>query len=78
MILIGDDINKLEKLKKRLANNFEIKYLGILEYFLWIKFVRTKEGVFVNKEKYVFNLLGEICLLGCKTNKTLIKPNVKL
>ena len=71
IISIGDDNVKLERLKKKLADNFEIKNLSALKYFLGMKFVRSKEGIFVDRifvdqRKYVLDLLGEIGLLGCK------------
>ena len=43
-----------------------------------MEFTRSKEGKFVNQQKYVLDLLGEIGLLGCKLVETLIKPNLKL
>lgn len=34
IVLIGDDNEELERLKKRLATEFKIKDLGILKFFL--------------------------------------------
>ncbi|KAL6325020.1 hypothetical protein AAG906_022110 [Vitis piasezkii] len=78
IILIGHDNVELERLKRKLPNDFEIKDLGILKYFLGMEFARFKEGIFVNQHKNVLDLLGETGLLGCKVAKTLIKPNLKL
>ena len=41
IILIGDDIDRMEKLKGVLANEFEVKDLGFLRYFLGMEMVRT-------------------------------------
>lgn len=46
IILTGDDIEELKRLKKKLATAFEIKDLGTLKYFLGIEFARSKEGIF--------------------------------
>lgn len=62
-ILIDDDNVELERLNKRLANDFEIKDLGMLKYVLGMEFARSKEDIFVNLHKYVPNLLGETSLL---------------
>ncbi|EXB62836.1 Lysosomal alpha-mannosidase [Morus notabilis] len=43
IIMTGDDIEELAGLKKRLADNFEIKDLGALKYFLGMEFARSKE-----------------------------------
>lgn len=68
----------MEKLKKGLAKDFEIKDLGALKYFLGMEFARSKEGIFVTQRKYTLDLLKETGLLGCKAAKTPIEPNLKL
>ncbi|RVW47145.1 Retrovirus-related Pol polyprotein from transposon RE1 [Vitis vinifera] len=55
IVLIGDDCNELEKLKGKLVEEFEIKDMGALKYFLGMKFSRSKEGIFVNQRKYVLD-----------------------
>ena len=47
IMMIGDDSEELERLKKLLANEFEIKDLGELKYFLRMEFARSKRGIFV-------------------------------
>lgn len=78
IILTGDDNAELDKLKKRLADDFEIKDLGTLKYFLGLEFARSEEGIFVNQWNYVLDLLSETILLGCKAAETSIEPNLKL
>ena len=85
LIVYMDDIvmtyhnsEELEKLKKRLAADFEIKDLGTLKYFLIMEFARSKEGIFVNQRKYVLDLLNEMGLLECKPAETPIELNLKL
>ena len=48
------------------VDDFEIKDLGALKYFLGIEFTRSKKGICVSQWKYVLDLLGETGLLGCK------------
>ena len=78
IVLTGSDKEELERLKRRLATEFEIKDLGALKYFLGMEFARSKEGIFVNQRKYVLDLLGDTGQLGCKLVETPIEPNIKL
>lgn len=59
IILTGDYYEKLVRLKRKLAEEFKIKDLGALKYFLGMGFARSKEGIFVNQRKYILDLLGE-------------------
>ena len=78
IILTGDNDADLERLKKKLADDFKIKDLGTLKYFPGMEFARSKEGIFVSQQKYVLDLLGETWMMGCKATETPIEPNLKL
>ena len=78
IVLTGDDCDELAKLKKKLAEEFEIKDLGALKYFIGMEFARSREGIFVNQKKYVIDFLNKIGMLRCKPIETPIEPNVKL
>ena len=66
IILTGDDLEELADLKRRMAQDLEIKDLGMLKY------------IFVNQRKYILDLLKETGLLGCKVVETPIEANLKL
>lgn len=78
IILTGDDKVELKSLQGKLAEEFEVKDLGALKYFLGIEFARSKKGIFINQRKYVLDLLKETGLLGCKAAETPVEPNMKL
>ena len=78
IILTGDNILELACLKKRLAEEFEIKDLGPLRYFLGMEIARNKYGIFVSQRKYVLDLLKAIGLLGCKPTDTPVNCNAKI
>ena len=59
IILTGDDTIEMERLKRCLASEFEIKDLGSLRYFLGMEVARTKKGIAVSQRKYVIDLLKE-------------------
>jgi len=74
----GNDDEGRNKLKECLINEFEIKELGRLKYFLGIEVAHSKEGIFISEQKYIVDLLIETGLLGCKAAETPIEPNHKL
>lgn len=45
IILTGDNIVEMERLKKNLATEFEVKDLGQIRYFLRIRVARWKKGI---------------------------------
>ncbi|XP_020419495.1 uncharacterized protein LOC109949168 [Prunus persica] len=66
------------KLQKYLSQEFEMKDLGDLKYFLGIEVARSKIGIFLSQRKYVMDLLIETRMLGCKPADTPIEMNHKL
>ncbi|KAK3031554.1 hypothetical protein RJ639_035467 [Escallonia herrerae] len=78
IIVTGNDSDEKEALRKYLAKEFEIKDLGKLKYFLGIEVARSKEGIFVSRQKYVLDLLEETGKLGRRPLDTPIEPNHRL
>ena len=78
IIVTGNDLDEIGRLKGKLAKEFEIKDLGTLRYFLEIEMARSSNGIFISQRKYVLDLLQETGMLGCKPGDTLIDPNHKL
>ena len=78
IILTSDNSLELEKLKKALTHEFEIKDLGPLKYVFGMEFARSKKGIFISQRKYILDSLSETSLLGCKAAETPLEPNLKL
>jgi Reverse transcriptase (RNA-dependent DNA polymerase) len=78
MIITGDDQDEIDRLEKKLFEEFEMKDLGGLKYFLGIEVARTKEGISLSQRKYVLNLLVETGMLDCKPVDTPVVQNLKL
>ncbi|GJU24701.1 ribonuclease H-like domain-containing protein [Tanacetum coccineum] len=66
IIIIGNSIVKIEKLKEFLKTKFMIKDLGKLKHFIGIEVIDTKEGICFNQRKYFLDLLYEFGMLACK------------
>ncbi|KAA0062809.1 Cysteine-rich RLK (RECEPTOR-like protein kinase) 8 [Cucumis melo var. makuwa] len=59
-------------------DQFHMKDLGQLKYFLGIKVMRSKKGIYLSQRKYVLDLLSEIGKLGAKPSGTLMMSNQQL
>ncbi|KAM0052455.1 putative RNA-directed DNA polymerase [Helianthus debilis subsp. tardiflorus] len=73
IIVTGNDDLEIRKVKNLLSNNFQIKDLGILKYFLGVEVVYDKSGLCLNQRKYCLELLAEFGYLGCKPVNTPIE-----
>ena len=61
IVITRDDVTEIVDLKKYLAQEFEVKDLGQLKYFLGIEISRGPKGMFLSERKYVLDLLKKIC-----------------
>jgi Reverse transcriptase (RNA-dependent DNA polymerase) len=78
IIIIGNDNDEIKKVKQLLKNEFDIKDLGTLSYFLRIEIAHSSKGLFLSQRKYVLDLLKETDKLGAKPTGTPIETNIKL
>ncbi|XP_062099782.1 uncharacterized mitochondrial protein AtMg00810-like [Humulus lupulus] len=74
MILTGDDYGEQERFKGLLAQEFEVKDLGPMKYFLGMEVARTKQEIVV--PQYVLDLLKETGMSNCKPVTTPFEPKV--
>ena len=74
-MITGDDIVEIVDLKKYLDQEFEVKDLGQLKYFLGIVISRGPKGVFLSQRKFVLDLLKETGMLRCCLAATPIEQN---
>ena len=65
------------QLRKRMGDEFEIKDLENLKYFLVMEVARSKVGTSIS-QKYTLDLLIETGMLGCCPADTPIEFNGKL
>ena len=78
IVITRDDVTEIVDLKKYLAQEFEVKDLGQLKYFLGIEISRGPKGMFLSQRKYILDLLKETAMLGCRPVATPIEQNHRL
>ena len=58
MIIIGDDLSSIQELKDFLSQQFKMKDLGHLSYFLGLEITHFTDGLYITQAKYAFELLS--------------------
>ncbi|KAL4027606.1 hypothetical protein IC575_010776 [Cucumis melo] len=61
-----------------MGDEFEIKDLGNMKYFLGMEVARSKEGISISQSKYNLDLLKETSMIGCRPADTPMEFNAKL
>ncbi|KAI3730698.1 hypothetical protein L1987_61872 [Smallanthus sonchifolius] len=75
IVVTGNDLTEIEKIKHFLKTKFLIKDLGVLKYFLGIEVIKSEKGICLNQRKYCMDLLTEFGLSGCKPVNTPIEQH---
>ena len=78
MIIIGDDLSGIQELKDFLSQQFEMKDLGHLSYFLGLEITHSTEGLYITQAKYASDLLARVGLTDNKTVDTPVELNAHL
>jgi hypothetical protein len=76
--VIGNDTEEIVGLKHDLAQEFEVKDLGHLKYFLGIELSCGTKGIFLIQRKYALDLIKETSMYGSKPAATPIDQNHRL
>ena len=78
MIITGDDLSGIQELKDFLSQQFEMKDLGHLSYFLGLEITYSTDGLYITQAKYASKLLSQAGLTNSKTVDTLVELNAYL
>ena len=77
LFLTGNE-KQITESKKKLAEEFEMKDLGLMHYFLGLEVWKSPEGIFPNQGKYAVEILKRFDMLDCKAMATPMDTNLKL
>nr|GEX05948.1 ribonuclease H-like domain-containing protein [Tanacetum cinerariifolium] len=75
IIVTGNNVDEINKLKQFLGSKFLIKDLGKLKYFLGIEVLDIDNEICLTQRKYCTELLNEFGMLACKPCSTPIEVN---
>ena len=78
MIITGDDLSGIQELKDFLSQQFEMKDLGHLNYFLGLEITHSTIGLYITQAKYASDLLSQAGLTDSKTVDTRVELNAHL
>ncbi|KAL9267548.1 Retrovirus-related Pol polyprotein from transposon RE1-like protein [Drosera capensis] len=78
MIITGDNIYGIQKLKEFLSAQLEMKDLGMNSYFLGLKVSKSSTGYYLSQTKYASDLISRAGIIDAKTANTPLETNVKL
>ena len=74
LILTGDE-KLITSCKEDIAREFEMKYMGILHYFLGLEIWQRDGELFVSQSKYAKEILGKFHMESCKPMETPLAGN---
>ena len=77
LFLIGE-YELVKDKRRRLGTKFEMKYLGMMHYFLGMEVWKNADGVFLGQGKYAIEILKRFGMMDCKAITTPMTPNLKL
>lgn len=76
IVLTGNSMSEIKKVKDHLHSSFKIKDLGELKKKLGIEILRTESGICMSQRKYCLELLNDFGYLGVKPISTPMDMNL--
>ena len=78
LIIVGDSAIEIDRVKCLLKQEFEMKDLGELRYFLGIEVIRTSKGIWLSQRQYGLDMLSKYGMADCKPISMPLDVNAKL
>ena len=78
MIITSDDLSGIQELKDFLNQQFKIKDLRHLSYFVGLEITHSIDGFYITQAKYASELLSRAGFTDSKTVDTLVEFNMHL
>ena len=78
LIIVGNNGMDIDHVKSLLKQEFEMKDLGELRYFLGIEVIRTPKGIWLSQRQYKLDMLSKYGMADCKPILMPLDVNAKL
>jgi hypothetical protein len=78
LIYTGNDEHMMENFKKSMKERFAMTDLGKMKYFLGIKVIQSRQGIFIHQQKYGSEILKRFGMEDCNSVCSPIVPGCKL
>ena len=78
LLFVGDSAMEIDCVKSLLKQEFEMKDLGELRYFLGIEVVRTPKGIWLSQRQYGLDMLFKYGMADCKPISMSLDVTAKL
>lgn len=78
LVLAGNDMTEITQVKHYLDQQFNIKDLGKLKFFLGFEVAGSTKGITMYQRKYALDLLSDVGLLSAKSCTTPMDSTLKL
>ncbi|XP_020525772.1 uncharacterized protein LOC110007664 [Amborella trichopoda] len=78
ILISGNDLTSIKDVKLRLQEEFQMKDLREVSYFLGLKISLSKRGIYIHQQKYALDLVSSARLNDVKVVGTPMELNVKL
>ena len=76
MVIGGEHLVDINKVKSLLSDKFEMTDMKELHYFLGIEAIRTPAGIMISQRHYILNLLYKLGMTACKFVATPLDRNL--
>lgn len=77
-LVTGDDLSEILILKSFLDDQFKIKDLGEIHYFLGLEVLKQSNGFLINQHKFLVDILSEFHCLAVSLVVSPLDPHSKL
>ena len=71
------ELRNLLRCNKKLASEFEMKYLGLIHYYLGLEVWQRHDEIFLSQGKYTIEILKRFGMTDCKFTATPMDSNLK-
>ena len=76
IFLIGEE-RLIVECQRELTSNFEMKYLGLMHYFLGLDIWHRNDEIFLSQGKYIVDILCRFGMVDCQSINTPMDSNLR-